>query len=123
MRQIGQPTQPGEVVWKFDVVLSGTGWKKSRGCVPGAATTTVGSSSGVKDALTAEPGKLRVIVRSDLVAVEGCRPEPGDRRRMAVIKCDIVQAGHGHIMPRHGLAVLHGQAGQGRLEFSFCRRW
>lgn len=30
------------------VVVSGTSWKKSRGCVPGAVTTTVGSSSGSK---------------------------------------------------------------------------
>jgi hypothetical protein len=54
----------------------------------------------VKDALTAQPRELRLIVRSDLVTVEDGGPEPGDRRGMAAIKYNIVKASHGHILPQ-----------------------
>jgi hypothetical protein len=52
----------------------------------------------VEDALAAQPGELRLIVRSNLVTVEDGGPEPGDRRGMAAIKYDIVKTSHGHIM-------------------------
>ena len=59
----------------------------------------------VKDALTAQPRELRLIVRSDLVTVEDGCPEPGDRRGMAAIKYNIVKASHCRIMPQPQPAV------------------
>ena len=59
----------------------------------------------VKDALTAQPRELGLIVRSDLVTVEDGGPEPGDRRGMAAIKYNIVKASHCRIMPQPRPAV------------------
>jgi hypothetical protein len=53
---------------------------------------------GVEDARAAQPGELRIIVRSDLVTVEDRGPEPGDRRGMVAIEDNIVKASHGRIM-------------------------
>ena len=50
---------------------------------------------GIKDPLTAQPGKFYLIVGSDLVTIQGSSPEPGDRRGMMTVKDNIVKPGHG----------------------------
>ena len=54
----------------------------------------------VVDPDAAQPGQLGLVVRCDLVVIEGSGPEPGQRRGMSAIEHDVVNAGHGSTLPR-----------------------